>query len=59
MLRRGMLGRIFRGQFGIPIFGWRQIMPNHFAEKQLRPRHGASIRRNPGFGITPPMPHAA
>jgi hypothetical protein len=32
-----MLGRIFRGQFGIPIFGWRQIMPNHFAEKQLRP----------------------
>jgi hypothetical protein len=31
------LGEPYRGQFSIPIFGWRQTMPNHFAEKQLRP----------------------
>jgi hypothetical protein len=26
------------GLLGILIFGWRQIMPNHFAEEQLRLR---------------------
>jgi hypothetical protein len=30
------LGESYRGQFGIPIFGWRQTMPNHSAEEQLR-----------------------
>jgi hypothetical protein len=31
------LGESYRGQFGIPVFGWRQTMPNRFAEKQIRP----------------------
>jgi hypothetical protein len=30
------LGESYRGQLGIPIFGWRQTMPNHSAEEQLR-----------------------
>jgi hypothetical protein len=30
------LGESYRGQFGIPIFGWRQTMPNHSAEEQFR-----------------------
>jgi hypothetical protein len=30
------LGESYRGQLGIPSFGWRQTMPNHSAEEQLR-----------------------
>jgi len=31
-----MFGESYRGLLGILIFGWRQTMPNHFAEEQLR-----------------------
>jgi len=30
------LGESYRGQFGIPIFGWRRTMPNHSSEEPFQ-----------------------
>jgi hypothetical protein len=47
------LGESYPGQFGIPIFGWRRLCRITSPRNSSGRCHGASIRRNPGFGIAP------